>query len=73
MSVYATLQETGKYISSNQHVPPQTVIVPSYGGISYSTLQKDAPHSASQYRSFTSAYGAESECGKYYQRGGSCG
>lgn len=51
---------------------PNTVIVPSYGGISYSTLQKNSACNGSNYRSFTNAYGADSECGKYYQRGGSC-
>ena len=64
---YALLKNTGCYIQLAKTNPPNTVIVPQYGAISYSTLQQGLD--GQEHRTFKNAYqSSDGECGTYYQR-----
>ena len=67
-SSYALLKNTGCYIQLSKTNPPNTVIVPQYGAISYSTLQQGLE--GQSHRTFKNAYPdiSNGECGRYYQR-----
>lgn len=66
---YAKLKNTGVYVNAMTNTKPGTVIVPQYGAMSYSTLQRNPENSDSTHRTFKTAYGDESgACGTYVQR-----
>ena len=67
---YSLLKHSGSYKPSNINMAPNTVIVPQYGAISYSTLQRNPEGSCSNYRTIETAYGPKtmSENGRYVVR-----
>ena len=65
---YAMLKNTGTFVQLSKSNTPNTVIVPQYGALSYSTLQRNPVGSDSNHRTFENAYGKDTECGTYVQR-----